>query len=275
VNKAAEEKVIVFCLPPNSIHRTQPLDKGAFSPLKWREECHEILGKNPGKVITHYHFGTIFSKAWRRAMTPSNIMAGFKITGVYPVNRFALLPRNDNEEQSLSDCTGINFIPFYTSRRTKKISLPSATTHDSYLSPNDECISTVPQDSSQTILDNPDTGLSDTVFSDISLSEDDSILDASLRDPACLPLEDTHLNSYSTSFTYPDVSNHKPTARIITSVEFRKNLEEKKQNKLLEAERKAVRKAEREAKQLVKRNNASSKKQGSYNCNVSTLSAFC
>jgi hypothetical protein len=38
VNKAAEEKVIVFCLPPNSIHRTQPLDKGAFSSLKmiWR-----------------------------------------------------------------------------------------------------------------------------------------------------------------------------------------------------------------------------------------------
>ena len=31
-------------------------------------------------------------KAWARAMTPSNIMAGFKITGVYPVNCFALIP---------------------------------------------------------------------------------------------------------------------------------------------------------------------------------------
>ena len=48
VNKAAEEKVIVFCLPPNSTHRTQTLDKGAFSPLKiiWREECHALLSKS-------------------------------------------------------------------------------------------------------------------------------------------------------------------------------------------------------------------------------------
>ena len=67
VNKAAEEKVIVFCLPPHSTHRTQPLDKGAFSPLKryWAEECHKFLSANPGKVITHYQFGAIFHNAWR------------------------------------------------------------------------------------------------------------------------------------------------------------------------------------------------------------------
>uniref|UniRef100_A0A1X7TQN9 DDE-1 domain-containing protein n=1 Tax=Amphimedon queenslandica TaxID=400682 RepID=A0A1X7TQN9_AMPQE len=38
VNKATEEKIIVFYLPPNTTHHTQPLNKGAFSPLKicWR-----------------------------------------------------------------------------------------------------------------------------------------------------------------------------------------------------------------------------------------------
>ena len=30
VNKTAEEQVIVFCLPPHSTHKTQPLDKGVF-----------------------------------------------------------------------------------------------------------------------------------------------------------------------------------------------------------------------------------------------------
>ena len=28
IQRAAEEKVIVFCLPPNTTHLTQPLDKG-------------------------------------------------------------------------------------------------------------------------------------------------------------------------------------------------------------------------------------------------------
>ena len=55
VKKAAEEKIIVFCLHPNTTHRTQPLDKGAFSPLKlcWGEECHNFFGNNPGKIINH------------------------------------------------------------------------------------------------------------------------------------------------------------------------------------------------------------------------------
>ena len=34
INKAAEEKVIIFCLPSHSSHETQPLDKGQFGPLK-------------------------------------------------------------------------------------------------------------------------------------------------------------------------------------------------------------------------------------------------
>ena len=89
VNKAAEEKVIVFCLPPNSTHKAQPLDKGVFSPLKraWREECHNYLLCNPGKVVTRYQFSTLFGRAWLRAMTPKNIISGFSVTGVYPTDR--------------------------------------------------------------------------------------------------------------------------------------------------------------------------------------------
>ena len=33
INKAAEEGIIMFCLPPHSTHLTQPLDKGCFSIL--------------------------------------------------------------------------------------------------------------------------------------------------------------------------------------------------------------------------------------------------
>ena len=78
VNSAAEEQIIGFCLPPNSTHKTQPLDKGVFGPLKrsWREECHSYIMNNPGKVITRYQFSMLFGKAWMKSVIPSNIVSG-------------------------------------------------------------------------------------------------------------------------------------------------------------------------------------------------------
>ena len=83
INKAAEEQVIVFCLPPHSTHKAQPLDKGVFGPFKraWREECHTYMLENPGKLVTRYQFSYLFGQA----MIPLNIIAGFPVTGVYPV----------------------------------------------------------------------------------------------------------------------------------------------------------------------------------------------
>lgn len=65
-----KEHIIVFCLPPHSTHKTQPLDKGVFGPLKhaWREECHDYMMKHPGKVVTRYE---LFGKAWMKAMIPA------------------------------------------------------------------------------------------------------------------------------------------------------------------------------------------------------------
>ena len=34
IRMAAKKKVILFTLPPNTTHLTQPLDKGCFGPLK-------------------------------------------------------------------------------------------------------------------------------------------------------------------------------------------------------------------------------------------------
>ena len=52
IKRAAAEKIILFTLPPNTTHLTQPLDKGCFSPLKvyWRQACHEFYSCNPGRV---------------------------------------------------------------------------------------------------------------------------------------------------------------------------------------------------------------------------------
>ena len=57
-------------------------------------------------------------------MTPSNVMAGFKITGVYPVNQYTVPPR-EKDQVSLCESTGLKFISFYTPTRSRRILLPS------------------------------------------------------------------------------------------------------------------------------------------------------
>jgi hypothetical protein len=91
---AKEHGIVMFCLPPHTTHEAQPLDCGIFGPLKvhWRAVCHEYTQQNPGKVITKFQFSELLSKAWLKAMTPENIMAGFRTTGVYPLNPSAITP---------------------------------------------------------------------------------------------------------------------------------------------------------------------------------------
>lgn len=120
IQKAASEKVIIFCLPPHTTHKTQPLDKGCFAPLKsfWRQECHKYLFENRGKVITRFQFSEIFGKAWQKGMTAKNVMSGFKTTGIYPFNPAALIPDPPAATSSLCERTGIKYIPFHSRRRS-------------------------------------------------------------------------------------------------------------------------------------------------------------
>ena len=88
--KAAEEQVILFCLPPHTTHLTQPLDKGCYGPLKMarRKECKDFMSRNPGRVVTRYEFSRLFGKVWEKSKTITNVIAGFRCTGIYPFNPF-------------------------------------------------------------------------------------------------------------------------------------------------------------------------------------------
>ena len=71
---AAEQGIIVFCLPPHTTHLLQPLDNGVFSSLKnhWGKECQRFLAKNLGKVLNRLNFMAVFSKGWVEGMGISN-----------------------------------------------------------------------------------------------------------------------------------------------------------------------------------------------------------
>ena len=89
---AKDRKVTIFCLPPHTTHECQPLDCSLFKPLKdyWRQECHKFYSKNPGTVISKLNFNSVFRDAWLKAITPANVISGFRRTGVYPFNRDAI-----------------------------------------------------------------------------------------------------------------------------------------------------------------------------------------
>ena len=81
--------MIIFSLPPNTTHLTQPLDKGVFGPLKsfWSEACHRFVAQHPGMAVTKYTFSAVFSEVWIEAMRVRNIISSFRTTGVYPPDR--------------------------------------------------------------------------------------------------------------------------------------------------------------------------------------------
>ena len=92
VEIAKEEDIILFCLPPHTTQDSQPLDCTVFGPLKrhWSDVCHQYQQRNPGAVISKLNFSCLFSQAWLTALSPANIIAGFRKCGIHPFNRQAI-----------------------------------------------------------------------------------------------------------------------------------------------------------------------------------------
>lgn len=69
------------------------MDKAVFRAFEyyWDDEVVKYFSKHPEeRSISKMRFGSIFSAVWDRTMTISNIKAGFKATGIYPLNRNAI-----------------------------------------------------------------------------------------------------------------------------------------------------------------------------------------
>ena len=102
-------------MPPNTTHLTQPFDKGPFAPLKssWKYECYKFISDNPGKVISNYVFLKLFPVAWMKAMTAQNIISGFRVTGIYPLDRKAIKLPIQPKDSIIAFDTKLSYIPFH------------------------------------------------------------------------------------------------------------------------------------------------------------------
>ena len=133
IKLATENEVIIFTLPPNTTHITQPLDKGVFGPFKahWKLVCHDYLLSHPGHVINPYNFVQLFSKAWLESMTAANIAAGFEVTGIYPLNRQAVHLPSDSHAPEERVVPRDTYTPFKRYAESDHVMFSSSDLHAS------------------------------------------------------------------------------------------------------------------------------------------------
>ncbi|XP_041355386.1 uncharacterized protein LOC121373010 [Gigantopelta aegis] len=86
---AKDNGVHVITLPPHTSHKTQPLDRSVFGPLKscYNAEANSWMMRNPGQCITIYQVAGLAGSAWLKAATPTNVIADFKVSGIWPFDR--------------------------------------------------------------------------------------------------------------------------------------------------------------------------------------------
>ncbi|KAF2900936.1 hypothetical protein ILUMI_05249 [Ignelater luminosus] len=100
VENARKFGVDILMLPPHCSHRMQPLDVSVFGPFKsyYNAAVDSWMLRNPGIPMTIYQVAECVSEAHPKAFTAANIIAGFKRSGIYPLNRS--VDATDNTEKT-------------------------------------------------------------------------------------------------------------------------------------------------------------------------------
>lgn len=78
--------IYLLFLPAHSSHITQPLDLAVFGPLKqaYRRNLQQLEGYTAANPIGKAQFLELYAKARRQALSPQNIKAGWRATGLSP-----------------------------------------------------------------------------------------------------------------------------------------------------------------------------------------------
>ncbi|CAK1554377.1 unnamed protein product [Leptosia nina] len=86
---ASENNVIFISLAPHTTHRTQPLDRCIYGPLKtYFEQAVSVFQRgHVGRIISQFDVAKLFGEAYLKAASPQNAVRGFESTGIWPTNR--------------------------------------------------------------------------------------------------------------------------------------------------------------------------------------------
>lgn len=86
---AKKKHITMVTIPPHASHKIQPLDVSDFGPLStaYDRALLRWLTLNPGCPASIYEVAGFMGEAFDAGMTPMNIKAGFRATGIFPFNR--------------------------------------------------------------------------------------------------------------------------------------------------------------------------------------------
>ncbi|XP_008545945.1 uncharacterized protein LOC103570117 [Microplitis demolitor] len=87
INYCRDNFITMLSFPPQTSHKLQPLDRSVFGPFKRRfnSESDNWYRLHPGVRMTIYDIPKVAAAAMS-SVTIDNITAGFKCTGIYPLN---------------------------------------------------------------------------------------------------------------------------------------------------------------------------------------------
>lgn len=94
LDMARQANITFLALPSKTTHLLQPLDKTVFSSLAAQHQAVSAAARllRPEHIIKLSDFVPIFTEAFHKSMTPSNILTSFRITGICPLDRNAIPP---------------------------------------------------------------------------------------------------------------------------------------------------------------------------------------
>jgi len=81
--------IVLLSFPPHCSHKLQPLDRSVYGPFKKfvNREMDQWMTMHPGSRMTIYDIPQIVAGALPDAVSPRNIMSGFKVSGIWPFDR--------------------------------------------------------------------------------------------------------------------------------------------------------------------------------------------
>ena len=89
VDMARNNDVILFCLPPHTIHALQPLDVAIFKSFKnhFSKAVKALSFAKKNFVVSKRDFAQVVKDPFEQAFSIPNIKSGFRKSGIFPFNR--------------------------------------------------------------------------------------------------------------------------------------------------------------------------------------------
>lgn len=89
IDMARANNVVLVVFPSHCTHRLQPLDISVFKSINlyYDKAVGAWLREHPGRTVTEYDIGQIFSTAYTQAATMANAISGYRKAGINPFDR--------------------------------------------------------------------------------------------------------------------------------------------------------------------------------------------